>query len=480
MKKNIINAPDLNKTRKRNLAQEVRIIYDELVVPDIVQKKAPGLKFLILTYGCQANVRDQEVMEGMLLQAGYTKTNNIKNAALIILNTCAVRENAEQKVLGKLGSLKSLKENNKDLIIAVSGCMIGEPVIVDTLLNKYHQVDLMFGTNEIKNLLNYLAKVYQNKEVVVAANDDNNDIVELLPSTRLSSFKAYVNIMYGCDKFCTYCIVPYTRGQQRSRSSVDILKECQDLKARGYQEITLLGQNVNAYGKDLKQDISFGALLKSVAATSIPRVRFLTSHPWDFSDEILEAFLEYPNLMPYLHLPIQAGSDRILTLMGRRYHKNDYLNLITKIRLKLPHIAISTDIIVGFPNETDQDFMETIDVVKKVRFDSAFTFIYSPRDGTPAARMPDDVPYKTKSQRFISLVNELEQIIEVKSQQYLGKTVKVLVDGVSKNDPEMLNGYTEDNKLTHFKGPKTLIGSIAKVRINSAHIHYLLGELDAA
>lgn len=470
-----LSLPDLNKARLRNQCFDFE--YDEIKVPENVKKFAKGKTYFIHTYGCQANYRDEEIMAGIFEVAGFKKASDELKSDVIILNTCAVRENAEDKVFGHIGNLKALKQANRDSIIAVCGCMVQQKHIVDKILETYRHVDLIFGTHNITDLLTLVNEVVSKRVRVVDVKSSPSNIKENLPSVRNSTFKAFVNISYGCDKFCTYCIVPYTRGKERSRKMEDILKECQELKDLGYQEVTLLGQNVNAYGKDLKDGSSFAKLLDEVAKLGIPRVRFLTSHPWDFKDEMIETIAKHDNIMKYIHLPVQSGSSEILKLMGRRYTKEQYKELVDKIRERIPNVYISTDIIVGFPNESYEQFKETLEMVKYAKYDSAFTFIYSPRNGTPAAKIKDNVPMSEKSKRFKELVSELEKTIKVSSDNMVGKTFKVLVEGTSEKNPEMLSGYTEGNKLVHFKGDISLVGKIVDVKINESHLYSLIGEM---
>ena len=470
-----LSLPEQDLERRRNMSFSFN--YEGVEIPNIVKTFARGKKYFIHTYGCQANYRDEEVMAGILENAGFTKANSEEEANIIILNTCAVRENAEDKVYGAIGNLKAIKANRRDVIIAICGCMVQQKHIIEKILDKYKHVDLIFGTHNITDLGILLGEVISKRVRLVDVKSLPGDIKENLPSTRLSSFKAFVNISYGCDKFCTYCIVPYTRGKERSRKMNDILKECQELKDAGYKEVTLLGQNVNAYGKDLKDGSSFAKLLDEVAKIGIPRVRFLTSHPWDFKEEMIDVIAKHDNIMKYIHLPVQSGSDEILKLMGRRYTAEEYKKLVNLIREKIPGVAISTDIIVGFPNESYEQFLETVEMVKYVKYDSAFTFIYSPRNGTPAAKIKDNVPAKEKSKRFMELVKELEKVIAISSDEMVGNTYSVLVEGVSEKNPEMLSGYTEKNKLVHFKGDVSLVGQIVNVKINESHLYSVLGEL---
>lgn len=476
MKVEIRNMPSLEKARKRT-KESVKTIFEELIISDRLSLYANEKKYFIRTYGCQANVVDSENIAGILEKIGFKKCEDPYQSDIVILNTCAVRENAEDKVFGEVGALKKLKTGNKNAIIALCGCMIQEPHIVNIIKEKYHQVDLLFGTHNINELPTLLDEVVFSHKRVFDIVSKEGDIVENLPIVRESGFKAFVNIMYGCDKFCTYCIVPYTRGKQRSRSFEDVLNEVKSLKEKNYQEVTLLGQNVNAYGKDLIEKKSFADLLEEVAKIGIPRVRFTTSHPWDFTEEMFRVISQYDNIMPYIHLPLQSGSNRILAKMGRRYTKESYMELVSKLRQIIPNVALSTDIIVGFPNESEEDFIDTLNVVRFCEYDSAFTFIYSPRIGTPAAEIDDNVTREEKGERFNRLVKVLEESVAKKASDYVGKTVKVLVDGSSKKGDLMLSGYTEQNKLVNFKGDKSYVGKIISVKITESHTYSLIGEI---
>lgn len=476
MKEKIINTPDLNKARRRS-GGVPDIIYLESDASSFLLKYSEGKKYFIRTYGCQANIRDEESMRGMLEGVGFSKVDSEEEADIIILNTCAVRENAEDKVYGEIGNLKRLKQAKKDLIIVLCGCIPEEPEILDKILNTYPYVNLIFGTHEVYKLLPFIEYVAKHKERLVAVESKGGEVYEGLPVVRTNKHKAFVNIIYGCNKFCTYCIVPYTRGKERSRKFDDVIKECQELIDQGYKEITLLGQNVNAYGKDLDEGYDFADLLEAVAKLGIPRLRFTTSHPWDFSSKMIDVIAKYDNIMKFIHLPVQSGSDEILKKMGRRYTSKEYIALVNEMKNKIPGLGLSTDIIVGFPNESDEDFNDTLKLVDEVKYDSAFTFIYSPRRGTPAAAMEDLISKETKSKRFKELVKHLEVSISASSNQMVGKTYDVLVDGYSKTDESMLSGYTESNKLVHFKGDLSLVGQIVKVKILESHTYSLIGEM---
>ncbi len=467
--------PDMSKARNR--VDNPKVIFDEVKVGPHLAKFAKGKKYVIKTFGCQANVRDEEILSGYLEKAGFIKTDNDREADLAIINTCAVRENAEEKVYGEIGKFKVNKTNNKDFILCVCGCMMQEEGSADYIMKTYPHVSLVFGTHNINKILDLLEEKIARNKKLVDVYSFAGDVIENLPSVRLDPYKAYVNITYGCDKFCTYCIVPYTRGRERSRKLEEIVNECKELVAKGYQEITLLGQNVNSYGKDFHDGTNFSKVLEEVAKLGIPRLRFMTSHPWDFSNDMLEVIAKYPNIMKCIHLPVQSGSTSVLRLMGRRYSREEYLDLVDRIRKTIPGVALTTDIIVGFPNETEEEFEDTLTLCEKVQYDSAFTFIYSPRKGTPAAKMIDNVSDKEKHDRFIRLVKVIEDGVSKHAESMVGKTYKVLVDGPSKKDKGVLSGYTESSKLVNFKGPSFLKGHIVNVYINESHTYSLIGTL---
>lgn len=427
-----------------------------------------GKKYFLRTYGCQMNVHDSEEIKAILENLGYTETDELEDSDIVVLNTCAIRENAHDKVFGYLGRCKHLKATTKkDLIVCIGGCMAQEEVVVNELKTKHPYVDIIFGTHNIHELATMIKDVGKERQDIKVYSIEGN-VYENIDYKRDSKITAWVNIMYGCDKFCTYCIVPYTRGKQRSRRACEIVREVEKLVSEGYQEVTLLGQNVNAYGKDLENEMTFAGLLEAVAKTNIPRVRFVTSHPWDFTDEMITTIAKYPNIMPYIHLPLQSGSSRILKLMGRRYTKEEYLELFDKMKKKIPGVAISTDIIVGFPGETESDFTETLEVVKHCKYDGAYTFIFSPRVGTPAASMPDDTPLKEKEDRLHRL-NELVNSYSLENnQKLLNKTVPVLIQGISEKGSNKVYGYTDTMKLVNVVGSKDLIGKIVNVTITDA------------
>lgn len=467
--------PSLKEEAMRS-KEKVVINKDGLQVDDITKNMGKGKKYFVRTYGCQGNEADGETIAGVLEFLGYSKADSVEEADVILLNTCAVRENAEEKVFGEIGSLKRLKVNNPDIIFGICGCMAQQPHIVDKILESYHQIDLIFGTHNINRLPLLLKDALFNKERVVEVLSNNNEIVENLPMARNNNTKAWVNIMYGCDKFCTYCIVPYTRGKERSRLMEDIIEEVKDLKNKGYKEVTLLGQNVNAYGKDLNLGYDFATLLGKVSDTGIERIRFVTSHPWNFTSEMIDMIATRDNIMPYIHLPIQSGDDEILRKMGRRYSYKEYKELYDEIRNKVKNASISTDIIVGFPNETEEQFENTLKAVKECQYDSAYTFIYSPRVGTPAAKMEDNVSMEDKKNRFNRLVEEVSNSAKKRNDEYVGKVLKVLVEGTSKKNSDILSGYSEENKLVNFKGNPSKIGSIVNVKITTSKTWTLEGE----
>jgi len=466
--------PSLKEAAERK--KEIIINKDGLEVPEIMKNIGNNKSYFIRTYGCQGNEADSEVIAGILEFLGYHKAEDVEKADVILLNTCAVRENAEEKVFGEIGALKKLKTVNPDVIFGVCGCMAQQEHIVEKILKSYPQVDLVFGTHNIDRLPLLLKDALLNKERVVEVFSNKSEIHENLPVVRSNNLKAWVNIMYGCDKFCTYCIVPYTRGKERSRLKEDILKEVRELKEKGFKEITLLGQNVNAYGNDLNKGYNFADLLKEVSDIGIERIRFVTSHPWNFTSEMVDVIASRDNIMPYIHLPIQSGDDEILRRMGRRYTYEEYKKLYTSLREKVKGCSITTDIIVGFPSESDEQFNNTLKAVKELQYDSAFTFIYSPRVGTPAAKMEDNVTEGDKKKRFNALVEVVGDSAKKRNDAYVGKILKVLVEGYSKKNKNILSGYSEENKLVNFKGNEEMIGKIVNVKITVSKTWTLEGE----
>ncbi len=435
-------------------------------------------KAIILTYGCQMNERDSEKLWGMLEELRYTKTNKKEEADLILFNTCCVRENAEFKVYGNLGALKALKKKNSDLIIAVGGCMMQQPKVVSEIRNKYKHVDLIFGTHNIHRFPELLANCKNVDNMLVEVWNTEGEIVEGIKSIRKFDYKAFVNIMYGCNNFCSYCIVPYTRGRERSRELHDVIREVTELANKGVKEITLLGQNVNSYGKTLYKEVSFAALLRELnGIEGIERIRFMTSHPKDLSEELIETMADSKNICEHIHLPFQAGSNEILRRMNRGYTKEGYLELIKKIKSRIPNIAITTDIIIGFPGESEENFLDTLDVVRQVKFDSAFTFLYSIREGTPASYMDSQIDDQTKRNRFNRLVDIINNISADINNNYLNKVVEVLVEGPSKTNDSILTGRTRQNKLVNFPGDQSLIGKLVKVKIIEPKTFSLNGRL---
>ena len=431
--------------------------------------------YFVKTYGCQMNEHDSENIRAILEDLGFRPSDDIYDSDLVILNTCAIRENAHNKVFGLLGRIKHNKES-RDVIVGFCGCMAQEEHVVDLIEKKYKYIDFVFGTHNIHKLPTILKTVMEKNERVIEVYNRPTEILEDIPVKRDSNIKAWVNIMLGCDKFCTYCIVPYTRGTQRSRNKDDIINEVIKLKNEGYKEVTLLGQNVNAYGKDLNIDYKMADLLEDTAKTGIDRIRFVTSHPWDFEDKMIDVISKYPNIMPYIHLPLQSGSDRILKLMGRRYTRAEYITLFNKIKEKVKNVSITTDIIVGFPGETEEDFEETLSLVNECKFDSAFTFIFSPREGTPASKMEDKVTIEEKENRLHRLNELVNKYSLEKNKEYVGKTVKVLIEG--KSDKEnVLMGYTDTMKLVNAKGNVDAIGTIVDVKILDAKTWSLDGEI---
>ena len=439
--------------------------------------KIGNKKFYIKTYGCQMNEHDSENIKAMLEEMKFTEVEDMKDADIIILNTCAIRENAHNKVFGMLGRIKHMKEEDKNIITCLCGCMAQEEVVVEEINKKYKWVDIVFGTHNIHELPQMIYDVIKNNEKKIEVYSIEGDVIENLRYVRKNKYKAWVNIMYGCDKFCTYCIVPYTRGKQRSRKKEDILREVESLIDDGVLEITLLGQNVNAYGKDLYDDYGMEDLLQDVAKTNIKRIRFITSHPWDFTDKMIDVIATYKNVMPFVHLPVQSGSNDILKKMGRRYTKEEYIKLFDKIKDKIKDVTITTDIIVGFPNESDEDFNDTLDLVRYCKFDLAYTFIYSKREGTPAACIKDKITLSEKKKRLEELNKLINKYALENNKKLIGKTLKVLVENVSEKNSDMICGYTEGQKLVNIVGDKSNIGKIVDVKITDAKTWSLDGEL---
>lgn len=437
-----------------------------------------GKKYLLKTYGCQGNLADSEKIAGMLEMMGFEETNNELEATFVLFNTCAIRENAEERVFGELGRLQKYKKQNPDMLIGICGCMPQEEKIITALKEKFPQVDIVFGTHNISSLPEYLYdRMIESKRSIEVLSIEG-DIYEDLPVKRDHPKKAWVNIMYGCDEFCTYCIVPYTRGKERSRRPEAIIEEVKQLAKDGYIEVTLLGQNVNAYGKDFKDlNYTFANLLEDLHKTDIKRIRYTTSHPRDLDDATIDAMALGGNIMPHLHLPVQSGSDTVLKKMNRKYTKEEYMDKINKLKTKIPNISLTTDIIVAFPGETEEDFQKTIELVKEVGYAGAYTFIYSPREGTPASKYPNPLTEEEKHQRLEALNEVVNEYALKAHKEYENKIVEVLVEGPSKNNDKILTGYTPQNMLVNFEGDNIKVGDLVKVKINKAYSWHLFGEL---
>ena len=434
-------------------------------------------KYFILTMGCQMNAHDSEKLSFMLTDMGYEQMETENEADFILYNTCCVRENEEEKVYGRLGYLKHYKESNKDITIALCGCMMQQETVIAKIKKTFKNVDIVFGTFNIYKLPSLMLTNMETGETVFDIWQEHGEIMEDFESIRKIPFKASVNIMYGCNNFCSYCIVPDVRGRERSRRPDDILKEVKKLASEGVKEIMLLGQNVNSYGKTLEEPVSFAKLLRMInKVEGIERIRFMTSHPKDLSDELIEAMRDCDKVCNYLHLPVQSGSSAVLEKMNRRYTKEQYLTLVDKIKKAIPDILISTDIIVGFPGETEEDFLETLDVVDKVGYSTAFTFLYSKRTGTPAAVMENQIPEEVAKERFNRLLEHVNSGVEKVSEGMVGTVEKVLVEDINRQDGNMLTGRTERNSLVHFEGPQELIGQVIPVKIIQNKIFYLIGE----
>jgi len=435
--------------------------------------------FYIETFGCQMNEYDSEKISGMLENLDYNRTKNINNANLIIYNTCLIRENAENKLYGKLGALKKLKMEKDDLILAVGGCIPQNEEIRNYILDKYPFIDIIFGTNTFYKLPEMINKHMNNShEILVELEKNSSNLNENLPTVRKYEHKAFVNIMYGCNNFCSYCVVPHTRGRERSRNSKEILNEVENLASQGFKEITLLGQNVNSYGNDLDGDYRFTQLLEDIEKINeIERIRYVSSHPKDVGDEFIDFLGRSKKVCNHMHLPIQAGSSKVLKEMNRKYTKEDYIQIIKKLRNSVPNISISTDFIVGFPGESEEDFEETLSLCREVEFDAAFTFIYSVRPNTPAGKRIDQINDEVKHKRFNRLLETLYPIFYERNLAYKDKVVKVLVDKISKNKDEYLTGRSRSNRIVHFKGNSNLIGKIVNVRINKVKTWFLKGVL---
>lgn len=458
-----MNLPNMLDAKKRT-SDRSKILYDDYNI-NCVDNIGFGKKYLILTYGCQMNVHDSEYISGIMENIGYEATSDMDQADVIIVNTCAIRENAHNKAEGMLGRIKHLKESNDNVIVIFCGCMAQEEGLVNKI-NKYKWIDIICGTHNYHKIPEYLSEYIYDKNDIREVYSIEGNVIENIPVRRDSKYTAWVNIQYGCDKFCTYCIVPYTRGKQRSRKKADIIDEVTELYNNGYSEVTLLGQNVNAYGKDLNDNYDFADLLGEVSQTGIPRIRFVTSHPWDFTDKMIDVISKCENIMPYIHLPIQSGSDRILKLMGRKYTIDEYLEIVDKLRKKIPNVSITTDIIVGFPGETDEDFEKTIDIYNKVKYDLAYTFIFSPREGTPAAKMKDETSMEVKKERLAKLNQLVNKYALASNKKMKDKVVSVLIVGESDKKGKYM-GYTENMKLVNVSSGEEYVGKIVPVKITN-------------
>ena len=466
-----MNLPNMLEAKKRDKDAEIKNYEYKEVKLD---SSLIGKKYFVRTYGCQMNEHDGERVKGVLSKEGMIETENIEEASVIILNTCAIRENAHDKVFGFLGLVKKLKETH-DILLGICGCMAQEESVVNEIMSKYKYVDFVFGTHNLNNMINVINERINSGKQNIEVYSELGSICEGIPEKRESKYSAWVDIQLGCDKFCTYCIVPYTRGTQRSRKKENIIEEIEKLKNEGYLEVTLLGQNVNAYGKDLYENYTLANLLEDVSKTEIPRIRFVTSHPWDFTDEMIEVIKKYDNVMPYVHLPIQSGSDRILKLMGRKYTIDEYLKLYNKIRKEVKGVSITTDIIVGFPGETEEDFEETLKIVNECKFDGAFTFAFSPREGTPAAKLKDNTTIVEKNERLHRLNEIVNKYSNEANQKMVGKIEKCLVTGISEKDSSKYMGYTENMKLVNIISNENIIGQILNVKIDEAKSFSLNG-----
>lgn len=474
-------SPDINLSKEAPQEEPLRQYYyiekAKQYVAEEAKKLGRSLTFCVTTFGCQMNARDSEKLRGILNQIGYEEAEE-DEADFVIYNTCTVRENANTRVYGRLGQLKPRKKQQPHMMIGLCGCMMQEPEVIAKLKKSYSFVDIIFGTHNIYKFAELICERYEAGKMVVDIWEDTDKIVEDLPNERKYAFKSGINIMFGCNNFCSYCIVPYVRGRERSRKPEAIIREIERLVKDGVSEVMLLGQNVNSYGKTLDEPITFAELLRRIEKIEgLKRIRFMTSHPKDLSDELIDVMASSEKICKHLHLPVQSGSTRILKKMNRRYTKESYLELAEKIKKAVPDISLTTDIIVGFPGETEEDFQETLDVVRKVRYDSAFTFIYSKRTGTPAAAMEDQIPADVVKDRFDRLLSEVQSIASEVCAVHEGKDVEVLVESVSDHDASMVTGRMSNNLLVHFKGTKEMIGTYVTVHLTECKGFYYLGEL---
>lgn len=474
-------SPDINLSKEAPQEEPLRQYYYIEKAKQYVEEEAKNLgrslTFCVTTFGCQMNARDSEKLRGILNQIGYEEAEE-DEVDFVIYNTCTVRENANTRVYGRLGQLKPRKKQQPHMMIGLCGCMMQEPEVIAKLKKSYSFVDIIFGTHNIYKFAELICERYEAGKMVVDIWEDTDKIVEDLPNERKYAFKSGINIMFGCNNFCSYCIVPYVRGRERSRKPEAIIREIERLVKDGVSEVMLLGQNVNSYGKTLDKPITFAELLRRIEKIEgLKRIRFMTSHPKDLSDELIEVMASSEKICKHLHLPVQSGSTRILKKMNRRYTKESYLELAEKIKKAVPDISLTTDIIVGFPGETEEDFQETLDVVRKVRYDSAFTFIYSKRTGTPAAAMEDQIPADVVKDRFDRLLSEVQSIASEVCAVHEGKDMEVLVESVSDHDASMVTGRMSNNLLVHFKGTKEMIGTYVTVHLTECKGFYYLGEL---
>ena len=478
MNETILNHKSLNETAPVTEPERQYYYMDKAkaYVQKLTEELGHAPTFCVTTFGCQMNARDSEKLRGILETIGYEQVET-EEADFVIYNTCTVRENANNKVYGRLGYLNNHKKKHPHMKIAMCGCMMQEPTVVEKLKTSYRFVDLIFGTHNIYKFAELIVATFENKGMVIDIWEDTDKIVEDLPIQRKYSFKSGVNIMFGCNNFCSYCIVPYVRGRERSRNPQDIIREIEHLAADGVVEVMLLGQNVNSYGKNLEEPMSFAQLLEEIEKIDgIERIRFMTSHPKDLSDELIAVMAKSKKICRHLHLPLQSGSTRVLKEMNRRYTKEQYLNLVEKIRAAIPDIALTTDIIVGFPGETEEDFEETMDVVKKVEYDSAFTFIYSKRTGTPAAVMENQVPEDVVKVRFDRLLKEVQQISSAKAEELTGQTQAVLVENVNEQDASLVTGRLSNNSIVHLPGDESMIGKMVEVKLEECKGFYYYGR----
>ena len=466
----------MSEINKDKLAEQKKYI---TAVKEINKSQAKNKQktAYISTFGCQMNAHDSEILLGLLHEMGYMDAESEKEADIIVYNTCCVRENAENKVYGNLGYLKKLKQERPDIKIVLCGCMMQQDTVIEKIKESYRNVDLIFGTFNMHVFPELLYTCLTSGGMIIDVWEKHDEFETETPAVRQYKYKASVNIMYGCNNFCSYCIVPHVRGRERSRPKTDIINEIKELVTDGVIEVILLGQNVNSYGNDLTSDDSFGSLLREInSIPGVKRIRFMTSHPKDLSDEVIYAVRDGENICNHIHLPLQSGSSRILELMNRKYSKEDYLTLIDKIKKEIPGAAITTDIIVGFPSETEEDFLETLDVVEKVGYSTAYTFLYSKRTGTPASNMDEQIPEEVAKERFNRLLKELNNGIYEINSRLVGTTIEVIAEEINEKDNSLVSGRTYSNTTVHFKGDSSLIGKVLNIKITDCKTFYLMGE----